>query len=303
MATWLLVLEKKAEPSMKQSNLKQSNLKQGIVRWLLVVGVLVLGGCGPTNQPSADGVSGQLTITGSSTVAPLVAEMAMRFEQKYPKVRIDVQTGGSGKGIADARNGIADIGMASRDLKPSEADLQSYKIAADGVSLIVHDSNGVQALSDQQIVEIYTGKIDNWRQVGAADQQITVVHKAEGRATLEVFLEYFNLQNPSVQADVIVGDNQHGIKTVAGVKGAIGYVSIGTAEAEIESGTPVRLLAVGGVAATSESVAAGEFPICRPLNLVMLDLTNPLVKSFVEFCKSEEVHDQVVAQYFVPIKK
>ena len=84
------------------------------------------------------GLSGKLMVTGSSTVAPLVSEIAKRFEQLHPDVRVDVQTGGSGKGIADARIGVADIGMASRALKDEESDLVAHKIAADGVGLIVH---------------------------------------------------------------------------------------------------------------------------------------------------------------------
>ncbi|WP_419188967.1 phosphate ABC transporter substrate-binding protein [Stieleria marina] len=272
-----------------------------------MIAVTLMPGCHTRSDGAAEitssGLSGRLTVTGSSTLAPLVVEIAKRFEQLNPGVRIDVQTGGTGKGIADVRSGVADIGMASRPLKGNETDLNAYKIAADGVSLIVHESNPVQELTQRQVVGIYTGKIDNWLQCGGRDQSIQVVHKAEGRATLEVFLKHFQIDNPDVKADVIVGDNQHGIKTVAGAVGALGYVSIGTAEVEAATGTPIRLLPVGGIAATTAKVASGEFPMSRPLNLVTIDLANPLVRTFVEFCQSEEVHDQVVAQYFVPIKK
>lgn len=241
-------------------------------------------------------------VTGSSTVAPLVTEMAKRFERQHPGIRIDVQTGGSGKGIADARNGVADIGMASRSLKQEESDLDAHRIAADGVSLIVHASNPVTELTNQQVCDIYCGKINNWKQVGGPDLEINVVHKAEGRATLEVFLKYFRLRNPQVEPDVIVGDNEHGIKTVAAAAGAIGYVSIGTAEANAEAGVAIRLLPVGGVNATTSHVASGEFPVSRPLNLVTFGSSSDLAREFIRFCQSEEVHDLVVSQYFVPVK-
>lgn len=77
----------------------------------------------------------KVVITGSSTVAPLVAEIAKRFEQHHPGVRVDVQSGGSSRGISDARSGLADIGMVSRALKPDEADLNAATIAMDGVVL------------------------------------------------------------------------------------------------------------------------------------------------------------------------
>lgn len=252
----------------------------------------------------ADGtLTGKLTLTGSSTVAPLATEIGKRFEELHPDVRIDVQTGGSGKGIADARMGVANIGMASRSLKPDEADLTAYQIAADGVGLIVHQSNSIKELTDEQVIAIYNDQINNWNVVGGEDKEITVVHKAEGRATLEVFLEHFGIENPTIKADVIVGDNEHGVKTVAGSEGAIGYVSMGTAEADIEAGVPIRLLALHGVEATTANVASGEFSMSRPLNLVTTSGPSTLATEFIRFCQSADVHDLVKSQYFVPVAR
>lgn len=275
---------------------------------LLIAGLLILTGCEFSTEGHAGGTgehngsSGKLTITGSSTVAPLVAEIAKRFEDDNPSVRVDVQSGGSGKGIADARQRIVNIGMASRDLKSDETGLVAHRIAADGVGMIMNTANSLAELSDQQIVGIYTGKYKNWKQLGGPNLPIVVVHKAEGRATLEVFLKYFGISNPDVKADVIVGDNEHGVKTVASTKGAIGYVSIGTAEADIEAGQPIRLLPLHGVEASSENVANGSYPMSRYLNLVMSTQSgNNLEQEFIDYCQSEDVHDIVVTQYFVPI--
>lgn len=101
-----------------------------------------------------------------------------------------MQTGGSARGINDARKGIADIGMVSRALKPDEKYLHAYAIALDGVGIIVHVSNRIPALSRRQTIDIYTGQIVNWKVVGGSDAPITVVNKAEGRSTLELFLNF-----------------------------------------------------------------------------------------------------------------
>lgn len=247
--------------------------------------------------------SGKLALTGSSTIAPLASEFARRFEQLHPNVRIDVQSGGSGKGIADVRMGIADIGMASCRLKDGEADLVVHQVAVDGVCLIVNKSNLVREISAEQVVAIYTDHVNSWKSLGQPDLPITVVHKAEGRATLEVFLDHFKLNNPAIKADVIVGDNEHGVKTVAGSAGAIGYVSIGTAVADTEAGEPIRLLPVGGVDATTENVASGDFPMSRPLNFVTTQAVGPLAMAFIEFCQSGEVDDLIASQYFVPASR
>lgn len=251
-------------------------------------------------SPSAGSPTQRLVLTGSSTIAPLALEIAKRYELLHPDIRIDVQTGGSSRGIADVRRGIADIGMASRALKKSESDIQAHCIARDGVCLILHADNPIQSLSDQDIVDIYTNKINNWQELGGDDAAIVVVSKAEGRATLEVFLEYFALQNPNIQADVIIGDNEQGIKTVIGNVHAIAYVSIGTAEYNSEHAMPIKLLPVAAVPASTATLGDGTFPIARPLNMLTSGKVSDLAQEFITFCQSAAVHDLIKAQYFVP---
>ncbi|RCJ30099.1 ABC transporter substrate-binding protein [Nostoc minutum NIES-26] len=251
---------------------------------------------------SADPLQGKLVLTGSSTVAPLAAEIGKSFESKHPGVRIDVQSGGSSRGISDARQGTADIGMVSRALKPEEKDLKGFLIAKDGVTVILQKDNPVKSLSDKQIVDIYTGKVTNWKQVGGKDGTITVVNKAEGRSTLELFAHHFKLKNTDIKAQVVIGDNEQGIKTVAGNPDAIGYVSIGSAEYSAANKVPIKLLPVGGIAATTENVKNGTFPISRPLNLVTKTEPQGLAKEFIDFAQSQQVSDIVKKQNFVVSK-
>ncbi len=253
--------------------------------------------------PSWADTSGKLVVTGSSTVAPLIAEIAKRYEQQNPGVRVDVQTGGSSRGIGDARNGLADIGMVSRALKPEENDLSSHTLAHDGITLIVHASNPVTALADKHVVGIYTGRIQNWEDAGGADAPITVVNKAEGRSTLELFLAYFHLKADEVKPSVVIGDNEQGVKTVAGNPDAIGYVSVGSAGYAATHGVPIKLLPLDGVAASAETVADGSFPLARPLVLVTKPQPgNPLVRPFLDFALSAEVNDLILALSFVPVR-
>ncbi len=242
----------------------------------------------------------RLILTGSSTIAPLANEIAKRFEKLHPGLRVDVQTGGSSRGVSDTRRGTADIGMASRALKESEKDLTPHTIARDGISIILNANNPVPSLTDAQVVAIYTHKIQNWNEVGGKDAPIFVLNKAEGRGTLEVFLHFFKLENPAIHADAIVGDNEQGIKMIAGNPNAIGYVSIGTAEYDQKHGVPIKLLPTHGVPASTDTLAAGTFPISRPLNLLTKGEPKGLAKTFIDYCQSKEVHDLIQAQYFVP---
>jgi phosphate transport system substrate-binding protein len=247
--------------------------------------------------------SQKITLTGSSTIAPLALEIGKRFEKLNKGVRVDVQTGGSSRGINDARSGLAQIGMASRALKSDENDLKPFTIAQDGVCMILNKSNPVSVLSNEQIKAIYTGQIRNWKEVGGKDATITVANKAEGRSTLELFLSFFGLKNSEIKAQVIVGDNLQDIKTVAGNPGAIGYVSIGTAEFEEQQGTPIKLVPMNGIAPTVANVRDGKFPLSRPLNLVTKEVPQGLVKRFIDFAQSKEVHDLIKEQYFVPLER
>ena len=266
------------------------------VRWWLRGAILAL-----LLTQFAHAADEKLVLTGSSTVAPLVLEIAKRYEERHPGVRIDVQTGGSSRGINDARSGLADIGMVSRALKAGETDLHAFEIARDGIGIIVHRSNSAIALSDEQIIDIYTGKKRDWREVSKGAGPITVVNKAEGRSTLELFLHHFHLKASDIKASVVIGDNQQGIKTVAGAPGAIGYVSVGSAEYEESAGTPIRLLGIGGVSASVENVRNGRYPLARPLNLVTKGEPRGRAKDFIAFAQSKEVHDLVKELFFVPV--
>lgn len=250
---------------------------------------------------AAQAATDRLVITGSSTIAPLAAEIAKRFEKRNPGIRVDVQSGGSSRGVADARSGLADVGMASRSLKDDEKDLLPHTIAMDGVGIILHKSNSIAVLSDQQIKAIYRGQITNWKEVGGKDLAITVVNKAEGRSTLELFLHYTGLKNSQIRPQVVIGDNQQGIKSVAANPGAIGYVSIGTAEYDENHGALIKLIPLHGVAATVANVGGGKFPLARPLNLVTRGAPAGLAKRFVDFATSGAVNDLVEAQFFVPL--
>ncbi len=241
----------------------------------------------------------RLLLTGSSTVAPLALEIGKRFEKLNPSVRVDVQTGGSTRGINDVRAKLADIGLVSRALKPDETDLMAHTIGLDGIGIILHQDNPVTTMSVEQIKAIYTGYITNWQEVGGKDARITVVNKAEGRSTLELFLHYLELKNSDIKPHVIIGDNQQGIKTVAGNPGAIGYVSIGTAEFESTQGTSIKLLPMESIAATVENVRNHSFPLSRPLNLITLGKPSSLAQRFIDFAQSERVDDLIQAQYFV----
>ena len=262
------------------------------LRWLGgAVIVLFLVGCGESGST--------LTVTGSSTIAPLMAELAERYETETG-IQVDVQSGGSGRGMGDVRQGLADLGMVSRALKADEQDLDGHLIGRDGIAIIVHRDNPVRALNDDQVRAIYTGKMQRWDAGSTEGRPITVVHKAQGRSTQELFLAYFQLENSQVRPDRVIGENQQGIKAVAGDPFAIGYVSIGTAIYEADNGTAIRLLPLEGKPASLAVLAQGGYPLARELNLVTHGEMSQPVADFLAFVTRTDMADVYHDYYFLP---
>lgn len=268
---------------------------------MLVLVALTLGLSASCAGDAAASRTETLVITGSSTIAPLAVELGLRFESQNPGLRVDVQSGGSSRGISDVRSGHAQIGMASRALKPSESDLKATPVARDGIALVVHKDNLIDELSSDQVRGIFTGQISNWSAVGGKPGRITVVNKAEGRATLEVFLKHFDLAIQNIDADVIAGENEQAIKTIAGAKSAIGYVSIGTAKLDIQAGVPIKLLSLDSVPATEAFVADGSYTMVRPLNFVTKGQPRALAERFIDFARSAENTDLISREAFIPL--
>lgn len=266
-----------------------------LIQCLLLGLLLVQPAAGEAAAPST-----RLLLTGSTTMAPLLAEVAKRFQALHREIQIEVQMGGSGRGISDARAGKADIGMVSRNLGEAERDLYGVPIARDGVAVIVHRDNPISSLRTPQLIDIYAGKVSNWQQVGGRDATMRVLAGSRDAGSTELFSHYLKLPYDQIKAAQRVAANAERIAAVAADAQAIIWVSVGEAEREILKGVPVKLLAVGGVAASSRNVRSGNYPISRPLTLVTRGTPTGAVRAFIEFCVSSQITDLIVAFDFVP---
>ncbi len=260
--------------------------------------------CVFSSSLGVNALAGQLTLAGSSTIQPVAEVLGQKFEQLHPEAQINVQGGGSSVGITAPQSGLADIGMVSRALHADEAQkLTPTTFAIDGIALIVHASNPLRGLSREQVVDVYTGTISNWQALGWRDARIVVVNKEEGRATLELFEHYFSLKGKFARDVVIIGPNGQAIATVAGNPQALAYVSIGSAEVAVAQGTPIKLLALDGVAATSANVKSGAYGLTRPLNFVTVGPPQGGAKAFLDFVLTPAGQHLVTEQEFVPVRE
>src|ERR1700726_142137 len=275
--------------------------------FIAVLGMtLIGGGCSDKNgkqkaeRTSPEKLHGKIRFAGSSTMAPLVEALGKRFRGLHPEVIIEVEMGGSSRGIHDAREGSCDIGMVGRPLKDDERDLIGFPIARDGVCLIVHKDNPVKSLSSEQVVAIYTGKITNWKEVGGNDAPITAINRPKGRAQSELFTQFFKMKSADFKVAGVAGDNQEGAKAVVENPNAIVYMSVGEADIRIGQGMPVKSLLMDGITATSRNVRNGHFPIQRPLMLVIRTLPAGVMKAFIDFALSPNATEIIRECSFVP---
>lgn len=246
---------------------------------------------------------GQLVVQGSTTVLPIAQATAEVFMQNNPQANISVRGGGSGNGIAALIEGTCDIADASRPMKVKEILLCQKKgispvphiVAMDGIAIIVHSSNPIQGLSTEEIKDIYTGKITNWKELGGKDLKIVVVSRDSSSGTFETFGTIVLKGKKVIPESLAQASNQTVATVISTTKGAIGYVGLGYIS------NTVKALQVNGVIPEQETVVSGKYPISRPLYMYTDGAPQGVAKDFLEFICSEEGQKIVEEQGFVPL--
>ncbi|MEB0011132.1 phosphate ABC transporter substrate-binding protein [Glaciimonas sp. Cout2] len=253
--------------------------------------------------PAGSVLKGHLLITGSSTTAPLMAQIVKRYQLLHPNVNIRIEMGGAERGITDTRNGIADIGMVSRLVTDEDVYLKGFPVARDGAGLIIHKSNPVTSLTSSQITDIFRGRIKNWKKVGGVDAPIMVINREEGRGTVVLFMHHFKMNYSEMKAEQVLGENADVIDAVAASSNAISLMSVIVAEDQIRGSVPIKILSVDGIAATQANIFSGDYPLTRPLMLVTRGLPQGLAKKLIEYSLSPQVADIIDKMGFVPYQE
>ena len=251
-------------------------------RWwaiVLVVGAgagVFCGGCGR-------GKARVVSVVGSTSIQPFAELLAEDFERKGGEVRVEVQGGGSAQGLAALRNGMADIGMCSRELtKEEEQTITAIVIARDGLAVVVHRSNRVTGLTRGQIRDLFAGGAGNWREVGGGDMPVRLIMREEGSGTREAFVKLV-MGKTRVSRKALVQESNGAVKElVKNDPGAIGYMSLGLV------GSELKVLKVDGVEPTAEGVKAGRYGMVRPFLFVVKGTPRAEARAFIDFVVSAE---------------
>ena len=268
-----------------------------------LVALLMIAGCLGSEGDSVTSPSQQITVTGSTTVLPIAERAKEAFEANDASAAIMVSGGGSSVGIQAVGEGTADIGMASRDLKPEEAasypGIVRHEIARDAILLVVNPENSVDRLTPGQVRGIYNGTYTNWNQVGGPDQPIVVVGRDSASGTREFFSEFIMDKEDFIRTQEEFNSNGGIQQKVSRTPGAIGYVGLGYTE-----GVKALALDVDGTAVepTLQNITDGTYPINRPLFMLTDGEPGGLARQYLEFIMSAEGQEIVASLDYIPVQ-
>lgn len=276
-------------------------------RWLsgLLALALVTAGCESvalsTPEPTV------ITIAGATAMRPVLRELTAAFSARYPDTLFDLRGGGSTLGEQQVLDGSVSLGASTR-FPPEEGEpadgLQRFPIGLDGIALIVHQSNEVQALSLVQIHDIYAGDVLNWMQLGESEAEILLVSREEGSGTRTNFERRVMNETPVSLTAVVMPTGEDVVDYVSRHPQAIGYVSMAylPTEEELAGGqASVHVVTVEGVAPTSTSVREQRYPLLQPLYLVSKSAPTGRIQQFIDFVLSP-TGQEIVARYHAPVR-
>ncbi|HOW69724.1 MAG TPA: phosphate ABC transporter substrate-binding protein [Phycisphaerae bacterium] len=224
-----------------------------------------------------------LNVVGSTSIQPFAELLGQAYGKKHPDHMVDVQGGGSTAGVQAVANGLAHIGMCSRSLKDEERDqFTPIIVARDGLAIIVNPSNPVSGLSREQLRDLFSGSIKNWKEVGGRDGPVRPITREEGSGTRESFVSLVMGKTRISRAALTQESNGAVKELVRGDPAAIGYMSLGLVGGEIKA------LLVDGEKPDAANVLTGGYKLVRPFLFVTKGAPTPEARQFITYVLSAE---------------
>ena len=248
---------------------------------------------------SAAALSGNVATGGSTSMKNVIAALTEGFAEVEPGVTVSYDPTGSGAGITGATDKTLDIGLSSRALKDDEkADVDGTTIALDGIAIIVNNASKVEDLTVDQLKQMFTGEITNWSEVGGDDGEIVLIGREAGSGTRDGFESIVDVKDSCKYAQELTATGAV-ISAVEANPLAIGYASLSAV------GDTVKMVTVGGVECSEETVKDGSYEVQRPFVFV----TNKSVtlseqaQAFFDFATSADAADLIRTAGAVPVNE
>lgn len=286
----------------------KSNLKKTMcVLAASAVLALSLAGCGGTaEEPAQDTqteettISGTVSTNGSTSMEKVIGALSEQFMADNSGVTVTYDPTGSGTGIEAVSTGSCDIGLSSRNLKDEETEkgLEGTVVALDGIAVIVNEACPVEDLSLEQIASIFTGEVSDWSELGGEAGAIACIGREAGSGTRDGFESITGTEDTCVLSQELTSTGAV-IEAVKSNPNAIGYASLSSAENQ----EGIKMVTVGGVACSEETVLDGSYVIQRPFLLVTKADTqlSEAAQAFFDFATSADANDLIRTAGAVPV--
>lgn len=263
---------------------KNFKFKIAAVCGLLAI-LIGLTGCANNN-------SNKITVVGSSAMQLLAEQAGNDYRLSHPDSNIVVQGGGSGTGLSQVQAGAVEIGTSdvfAETQKGIDAKkLQNHLVAVVGIVPIVNKSAGVSNLSKQQLSDIFTGKITNWKQVGGKNQTITVINRSKGSGTRGTFEGLVLNGKKPIQAQE-QDSNGTVRKIVSSTPGTISYISFPYANDE-----NIQKLSIDGIKPTNKNVEINRWQLWSYEHIYTKGKPNKNVQKFIDYMLGSKVQNDLV---------
>ena len=254
---------------------------------------------GSAASSTAAALSGNVAAGGSTSMKNVIAALTEGFAEVEPGVTVSYDPTGSGAGITGAADKTLDIGLSSRALKDDEkADVEGTTIALDGIAIIVNNASKVEDLTVDQLKQMFTGEITNWSEVGGDDGEIVLIGREAGSGTRDGFESIVDVKDSCKYAQELTATGAV-ISAVEANPLAVGYASLSAV------GDTVKMVTVGGVECSEETVKDGSYEVQRPFVFV----TNKSVtlseqaQAFFDFATSADAADLIRTAGAVPVNE
>lgn len=270
----------------------------------LVVGMSVVAGCGGKKEEAkgagAAEIQGTVTASGSTALLPLLKPAQEEFQKKNGKATVTIAGGGSFTGQNQVATGSVNIGNSDVALQDSLKDkgLVETKLVGIPFVFIANVDVNIDNLSQQQYVDIMTGKVTNWKEVGGKDQKITLVHRAKSSGSRATIAEVV-LKNAAFTDNAVIQDSNGAVRSaISSTPGAIGYVDAAYVDQTVKG------LAYNGVKYSVDNVVNGTYPVYTFGRMFTKGEPAGAVKAFMDYATSKEFQDAFAEKNgFVPITK
>ncbi len=247
------------------------------------------------------GISGTIVAGGSSALQPLAQKAAELFMARNSAARIQVQGGGSGTGLTQVAQGGFQIGnsdiFAEEKLDAATAStLVDHKVCVVGFATVVNPQVSVSGLTSQQLVDIFTGKVVNWKDVGGQDQSIVIMQRPASSGTRATFRKYALGGKEEAQGSALTEDSSGTIlKAVADTPGAISYLALSYVN------STVKALKLNGVEPSVASIVSGLYPIWAYEHMYTKGEATGLAKAFIDFITGAEFAPAIKELGYIPV--